>query len=122
MRPRVAWIDEERAVALGREMGIFERQARRGAFRPMANNPALAKASYDMLMILLSKNSLPLRLREMIVMRIGWRTRSAYQWYQHYQICTSQAGFSDEDVLAIRDWRNPAHAARLLPADRAMLA
>jgi alkylhydroperoxidase family enzyme len=75
-----------------------------------------------MLMILLSRNTLPLRLREMIVMRIGWRTRSEYQWYQHYQICTTQAGFSDEDVLAIRDWRNPEHAARLQPADRAMLA
>lgn len=119
MTQRIPLIDEERAVALGREFGIFERQARRGAFRTLANNPALAKPMYELLMTLLTKNSLELRLREMIVMRIGWRMKSEYQWFQHYQIATTQAGFSEELILAIRDWRN---STLLQPADRAVLA
>lgn len=122
MTQRIPWVDEAAALELARDIGIPERQARRGAFRTLANNPAMVKPIYQLLTTLLTNNTLALRLREMIVMRIGWRMKSEYQWFQHYQIATTQAGFSDELLLAIRDWRNPLHARHFHPADLAVLA
>jgi alkylhydroperoxidase family enzyme len=119
MRRRIEWISEARATELGREFGILERQTQRGAFRTLANNPALAKPIYDIVGALLTQNSLAIRLREMIVLRIAWRTGSEYQWFQHYLIATGEAGLSDEDVVAVRDW---SKSARLQAADRAVLA
>lgn len=122
MTQRIDWIPEERALELGREFGILERQARRGAFRTLANNPPVAQALYGLVSQLLQRPTLPLRLREMLVLRIGWRLGSAYVWYQHYLIAKNEAGMSDAAILAVRDWRNPAHTALLDEADRAMLA
>ena len=57
------WLSLEQAVRLGREMGITEAQASRGAFRMIANNPELTRAVYGLLTTLLTKRRLDLRLR-----------------------------------------------------------
>ena len=119
MTDRLQWIPLEQALSLGREMGIAETQASRGAFRTIANNPEVARSLYGLLTTLLHKNQLPLRLREWMVLRIAWTTGSEYAWAQHYRIATTQAGFSEADVLAVRDWKN---SDRPGPAERAVLA
>lgn len=119
MTHRIEWVSEQRAAELGREFGILERQTQRGAFRTLANHPALARPIYDIVSTLLKRNTLEIRLREMIVLRIAWRTRSEYQWYQHYLIAAGEAGLSGEEIVAVRDWR---HSSILQPADRAVLA
>ena len=122
MTRRIDWIPEERALELGRQFGILERQARRGAFRTLANNPPVAQALYGLVSQLLQRPTLALRLREMLVLRIGWRLGSAYVWYQHYLIAKNEAAMSDAEILAVRDWRNPENHGVLTDADRAMLA
>ena len=119
MADRLQWIPLEQALSLGREIGIAQTQASRGAFRAIANNPEVARSLYGLITTLLHKNQLPLRLREWMVLRIAWMTGSEYAWAQHYRIATTQAGFSDEDVLAVRDWRN---SDRPGPAERALMA
>lgn len=119
MTRRIDWIPEERALELGREFGILERQARRGAFRTLANNPPVARALYGLVSELLQRPTLPLRLREMLVLRIGWRLGSAYVWYQHYLIAKNEAGMSDAEILAVREG---PQTPLLGEADRAMLA
>jgi alkylhydroperoxidase family enzyme len=68
-------------------------------------------------MQLLENNKLDTRLRELMIMRIGWVTGSAYEWTQHWRVATT-AGIPPEDILAVRDWRN---SARLNAADKAIL-
>jgi len=46
---------------------------------------------YGLLTMLSSRNKLPTRLRELIIMRLAWRAGSDYAWFQHYRIAT-QAG------------------------------
>ena len=58
------------------------------------------------------------RLRELMIMRIGWVTGSVYEWTNHWRVATT-AGIPAEDILAVRDWRN---SDRLTAADRAILA
>jgi len=66
---------------------------------------------------LIRKGTVPARLRELAIMRIGWVTGSVYEWTSHWRICMD-IGLPAEDVLAVRDWQP---STRLGPADRAVL-
>jgi len=118
MTSRVLMVSLERARELGEAMGMPARRTQSEAFRVIANNPGVARVAYGQLIQLLENNKLDTRLRELMIMRIGWVTGSAYEWTQHWRVATT-AGIPPEDILAVRDWRN---SARLTAADGAILA
>ena len=118
MTGRVAMVSLERAKQLGAEIGLPAPMATRSAFRVLANNPPLLKAVFGQLTTLLLRNTFDTRLRELMIMRIGWVTGSVYEWTQHWRVATT-AGIPPEDVLAVRDWRA---SDRLSAADKAVLA
>jgi alkylhydroperoxidase family enzyme len=109
----------EEARRLGAELGISEAQASRSAFRMLAHHPDLVQHVYGLLRMLATRNKLPSRLRELMIMRIGWTTASEYEWFQHYRIAKAEARLTDEEIVAIRDWRS---SELFSPADRAVLA
>ena len=118
MTLRVPMVSLERARELGDAMGMPARRTQSEAFRVVANNPGVARVAFGQLMQLLENNKFDTRLRELMIMRIGWVTGSAYEWTQHWRVATT-AGIPPEDILAVRDWRN---SARLTAADKAILA
>lgn len=118
MTQRIPLVPLEEALRIGKEAGLPERMARGSAFRTLAHNPELLKAVFGQLTTLLFKNRFDTRLRELMIMRIGWVTGSEYEWTQHWRFATT-AGIPPEDVLAVRDWRN---SDRLTAADKAVLA
>lgn len=117
MTSRVPMISLERARDLGEAMGMPARRSQSEAFRVVANNPGVARVVFSQLIQLLEHNTIDTRLREMMIMRIGWVTGSAYEWTQHWRVANT-AGIPPEDILAVRDWRN---SDRLTAADRAIL-
>jgi alkylhydroperoxidase family enzyme len=119
MTSRLELVPVEEARRLGAEMGNSEAQASRSAFRTLAHHPELAKHGFGLLRQLATRNKLPSRLRELMIMRIGWTTASEYEWFQHYRIATKENGISDAEIVALRDWRN---SELFSAADRAVLA
>jgi len=117
MTSRVPMISPERARELGDAMGMPARRTQSEAFRVVANNPGVARVAFSQLMQLLESNKFDTRLRELMIMRIGWVTGSAYEWTQHWRVAT-QAGIAPEDILAVRDWRD---SPLLTAADKAIL-
>ena len=115
---RVSMVSRERAQELGEAMGMPARRTQSEAFRVVANNPGVARVAFSQLMQLLENNRFDTRLRELMIMRIGWVTGSAYEWTQHWRVAIT-AGIPPEDILAVRDWW---HSERLTAADRAILA
>src|SRR3977135_53080 len=101
MARRVEYVPVEEARRLGREFGIGEAQASRSAFRMLANPPDLVKHGHSLLTMLPSRNKLPTRLRELIIMRLAWKAGAEYAWFQHYRIST-QAGVTPEEIVAVR--------------------
>jgi alkylhydroperoxidase family enzyme len=71
-----------------------------------------------MLEALLWKGVLDARLRELIIMRIGWVTGSVYEWTQHWRVARL-LDVPERDLLAVKDWRSAAHFGA---AERAVLA
>ena len=69
----------------------------------------------------LFKSTLPPRDREILILRIGWLCRSAYEWGQHV-IIGKRAGLTDEDITRIRAGADapgwpPSEAALVRAAD-----
>ena len=118
-RARIPFLDVGEAKRLGREYGVPSSMAHLNVFRVMLNHPELAAATGNLLATLLYKaNELDLRLRELIIMRVAWRTGSVYEWTQHWRVA-ERLEIDAESMLAVRDWRA---ADCLGDTDRAVLA
>jgi len=101
---RVPRLSAEEAKQAAAGVGIPEFMADLSVFQMLLNNPPVAKAVNELLSTLLWHGSLDARLRELIIMRIGWATGSVYEWTQHWRVAT-QLGVDPDDLLAVRDWR-----------------
>ena len=102
--PRIAPLEP---FAFGAEMReIVENQGGIGSgeslniIRTLARHPKLLKRWLVFANHVLFKSTLPPREREMIILRIGWRCRSGYEWGQH-EIIAREAGLSDEEIRRV---------------------
>ncbi len=102
--PRLRLLDAETAKEAAKAAGIPEITADLNVFRVWLRHPALARWLSDLLMGLLWEGQLDARLRELVIMRLGWSTGSDYEWTQHWRIARG-IGVDEADILAVRDWR-----------------
>ena len=116
--PALALLAPEEAAARARELGIDEGQAQRAPYRLLLHHPPLARALNGLLSRLLYNGVLDARVRELVIMRIAWRTGSAVEWARHVPFCR-RVGVSDADLLAVR---GPLADAGFNAAERAALA
>lgn len=70
-------------------------------FRLLLRRPTYAKGFSDALGYLLAGKALDHRLRELVIMRVAWRTGSDYEWAQHWELA-QRFGVSADDLLAVR--------------------
>lgn len=111
-------LSPEASRAAAAELGMADMMADLSVFRVLLQNPPVGDALNGMLQALLGKGRLDGRLRELIIMRLGWASGSVYEWTQHWRVAT-QLQVDPDDILAVRDWQS---SDRLGPAERAVLA
>ena len=116
--PRLPLLTVDEAKAAARDAGVPELVADLNVFRVWLHHPPLARWLSDLLMGLLWEGQLDARLRELVIMRLGWATGSDYEWTQHWRIALG-VGVAEDDLLAVRDWRS---SDRFGDAERAVLA
>lgn len=63
--------------------GIFKDADKNPVLRTFANHPALANAFSPLNVHLLSANTLPVKLRQIAIMRTAWITKATYMWSSH---------------------------------------
>lgn len=115
--PRMPLLPIEEAKEAAAKVGIFELKAGLSIYRVLLHQPALAKRISDLMDTLIGESELDARLRELIILRIGWSTGGVYEWTQHWGIAL-QIGVEEHDLLAVRDWEAHDHWS---PLDRAVL-
>ena len=116
---KVETLTIEESLKAAEGVGILPQLAELNIFRTLLRHPKLAKVISELLMMLLSDgNKLDARLRELLIMRIGWVTSCDYEWTQHWPIA-KMFGLEEEELLAVRDWHN---ADCFDAADKAVLA
>jgi alkylhydroperoxidase family enzyme len=116
--PRIELIPAGEAKALAESAGVLPRMAELSVFRVLLHQPGAAKAVQDLLVALLFRGKLDARLRELLIMRLGWATGSVYEWTQHWRVAR-ELQIPAEDLLGVRDWRR---CDRFDARDRAVLA
>ena len=116
--PRVPLLPLEEAAGRAEALGLNAQFAELSVFRVLMHDQPVAKAVANTVTTLLfTGNVLDGRLRELLIMRIAWRTGSVYEWTQHWRIARGM-DIPAEDLLAVRDWQ----ASEILgDAERAVL-
>jgi 4-carboxymuconolactone decarboxylase len=102
--PREEWTDDAREVfAFWGEPNSWEEGSRTNIMMVMANHPAMAIANSIWSKHLLMTNSLSTRFLELIILRVAWRVKSAYEWHNHVGYGLN-AGLTLEEIAAVRDF------------------
>ena len=70
-------------------------------FRILMHHPNLTRRWTVFAGHVLQKQTLPLRDRELLILRIGWLNQSEYEWAQHVEIA-KRAGFSDAEIEQVK--------------------
>jgi alkylhydroperoxidase family enzyme len=102
-KARVPGLPLEEAKAAADEAGVPDYMAELSIFQVLLNHPTLARAINDLLATMLWHGRLAPRLRELVIMRIGWLTACDYEWTQHWRVACG-LGVPAEDLLGVRDW------------------
>jgi alkylhydroperoxidase family enzyme len=108
-------IDE--SARLGEILGIDRPLATSHVFRGLLHNLSAADGFYSVVDALMFRNKVAARTRELIILRIGWRTSSEYVFCNHVRI-SRDIGISDEEILGARD---PQKCRAYSETDRAVL-
>lgn len=115
---RIARLDLDQAKEAAAAVGVPDYMADLSVFQVLLHNPPVAKALNDLLGALLWNGVLDARLRELIIMRLGWVTGSVYEWTQHWRVAVG-LGVAEADLVGVREWADhPAFGE----VERAVLA
>ncbi len=87
-------------------------------FTTLGRHPRLFRAWLRYSAHLMPFGRLPRRDTELVILRVAWRCRSAYEWHQHVPIAL-RVGLSADEVAGVAD--GPP-AAGFTPRQRALLA
>lgn len=118
MLPREEWTDPAREVfSFWGEPNSWEEGSRTNIMMVMAQHPDLGKAYNTFGKHFLVTNTVPLRPRELIVMRVAWLLKSEYEWHNHVGYCLN-LGMTLDEIAAIKDG---AGAACWTEEDKAIL-
>jgi 4-carboxymuconolactone decarboxylase len=113
MRELAAMPAEERAIVEKNAMGgrVFN------IFKVLAHHPQLVKRWTPFAGHVLSKQTLPFRDRELLILRIGWLNQAEYEFAQH-ELIAKRGGLSDADIERLKQGPGVAgwseHEAALL--------
>ena len=102
MKPRIEPVSIEDADEPTREIFARMTPETRGlnVFRTFANHPALMRPWLGFAAYLLRSSTLEPRLRELVVLRVGWQCRSPYEWGQHV-VVGRRSGVLDADLQRV---------------------
>jgi alkylhydroperoxidase family enzyme len=87
--------DETRAFFAQWTGGIFSNADQNPVLRTFAHHPQLANAFSPLNIHLLSSNTLPVKQRQIAIMRTAWITKAVYMWSSHLQTSVT-CGLSPE--------------------------
>lgn len=102
--PREQWTDDAREVfAYWGEPNAWEEGSKTNVIMVMGNHPPLGKVYNIWGKHLLMSNTLSARNLEILILRVAWLVKSAYEWHNHVGYGLN-AGLALADIAAIRDY------------------
>ena len=100
--PVLPLLSAEHAVTAALAAGIPEMLAGPYVLRFGLRHPNVARVLADMIDVAVLNGTLDARLREVAILRVGWRIGSVYEWSNHVPI-GRRSGLTDAELVAIRN-------------------
>jgi len=94
-------LDPASTAAAAQEAGVPERLQGVNLLRTALHHPAVARVIADAIEALVLSGNLSPRLRELAILRVGWRIGASYEWGNHYPLAR-RVGLTDEEIAAVR--------------------
>jgi 4-carboxymuconolactone decarboxylase len=102
--PKDEWTDETREVyAFWGEPNAWDEGSKTNIINVMGAHPPLGKVFNIWGKHFLMNNTLNTRQLEIVILRVAWRVKSAYEWHNHVGYGMN-AGLTLDDIAAIRDF------------------
>jgi 4-carboxymuconolactone decarboxylase len=98
--PPERWDDEDVVAALRAGFGGVPPGAMPNVLATMLHHPGLAGPFLAYNSVLLRTPTIEARLRELMILRVAWRTGSNYEWLQHVRL-GRRYGVTADEVVAI---------------------
>lgn len=116
--PKEEYTDASREVqAFWGEPNSWENGSNTNSIQVIANNPDLGKAYNVWGKHLLVTNTVPLRDREILILRVAWKIQSEYEWHNHVGYALNY-GMTLEEIAALKE---PVDAWPWSDLDRALI-
>lgn len=100
--PILPLVPVDQAAQLGEKLGIDRRYATANVYRGLLNSLSATAGFYGLVNALFFHNKVAARTRELIILRIGWRTGSEYVFCNHVRF-SREFGIPEEEILGVRD-------------------
>ena len=110
--------NETRIADAVKDPALAKSMSQLNVFRALLNNPAITLAQSGLAGALMGSKTLNHRIRELVILRTGWRTKSEYEFVQHVGV-SRRLGMNDEEILGVR---NPAECKAYSDIDRSVIA
>jgi alkylhydroperoxidase family enzyme len=94
-------LDADTTAAAIRDSGLSDQLPPVNLMRTLMHHPPVGKIVGDVIEALVFSSVLDARLREIAILRVGWRIGAAYEWGHHYTIA-KRIGLSDEEIAAVQ--------------------
>ena len=94
-------LDVDTTLAALREAGLSEQLQRVNLIRTAMHHPPIGRIIGDAIDAFVLSGVLDARLREIAILRVGWRIGAAYEWGNHYPIAR-RVGLSDAEIAAVQ--------------------
>lgn len=119
--PRIPLLDFDEAAKAAASVDIPEQKIVSSFYRTLLHHPDMAKRVQDLVGTLLLGKEIDHKLRELIILRIGWSLKGVYEWTHHWRIAVEH-DVEERDRLSVRDWQahdhwSPEQSAVLSAAD-----
>lgn len=109
---------ESRIADAVKDPELARSMSRLNVLRALLNNPDITVAQSGLAGALMGSKTLNHRIRELVILRTGWRTKSEYEFVQHVAIAR-RLKMTEEEILGVR---NPSACKAYSDADRAVIA
>ena len=98
--PEEAWTEEMQVINTDMKTaaGIPQNGYMPEFFAIMLRHPKLFRAHSDLAMVLMAGGDLPVRDRELAVLRIGWICQAPYEWNAHVEMAKRMTNITAEEI------------------------
>ncbi len=98
----IPMMSQEETAAIVRKYGLPERVGQLNLARILLKSEACGVALFNFLIALMQRNTLSVSIRELVILRVAWLSKSEYEFSHHVRIARGLK-VNEDKIMGVRD-------------------